>query len=305
MTGLRALDVPTGLPARLATPAPGDPRLARLSFNQRTVPRWSVPEAVDACVRAGVPAIGLWREPVAERGLAAAGRDVRSAGLRVSSLCRGGFLTAPQGPARRRAIDDNRRAIDEAAALGAKCLVLVVGGLPEGSRDLPAARTNVLDGVAELVPHAAACGVRLALEPMHPVYAADRGVLSTLEQALDWAGPFPPERVGVAIDTFHLWWDPRLDVGLTRAAGRIACYQVSDWVVPLAPDVLLARGMVGDGCIDLRHFAAAVAQAGFDGDVEVEIFNQRIWDAPPQDAFDTVLRRYVELALPPAVIKQE
>jgi sugar phosphate isomerase/epimerase len=282
------VDVPSGAPAAIATPAPGDPRLARLSLNQATTKRLSVREAVEGCTRAGLPAIGLWREPVADAGLAESARMVADAGLRVSSLCRGGFFTTDAG------IDDTRRAVEEAAALGTDGLVLVVGGLPEGSRDLPAARGRVADAVAALAPFAAAHGVRLALEPMHPIYCADRGVLSTLGQALDIAEAFPAEQVGVVVDTFHVWWDPAVDDQIARAGPRIASYQVCDWITPLPPDALLARGMMGDGHIDFARLGACVAAAGYAGDVEVEIFNADVWAADGDAVIATVARRYVQ-----------
>lgn len=295
-----AVDVPSGLAPTVATPAPGDPRLSRLSLNQKTTDRWSVREAVDGCVRAGLPAIGLWREPVAAQGLDESARIVADAGLRVSSLCRGGFLTAVDGPERRAALDDNRRAIDEAATLGAPCLVLVVGGLPEGSRDLVGARGRVADALAELAPYAGEAGVQLALEPLHPMFCADRAVLSTLGQALDLAEPFPASQVGVVIDTYHLWWDPRVEDDLARAAGRIASYQVCDWITPLPAESLLGRGMMGDGHIDFGRFWEAVHDAGYDGDIEVEIFNADVWAADPDDVLATTARRYVEHVLPDA-----
>ncbi|MFC6087247.1 sugar phosphate isomerase/epimerase family protein [Sphaerisporangium aureirubrum] len=273
----------------------------RLSLNQWTTRRWSLPEAADGCARHGLQAIGVWREQLAECGLAAGVRAVRAAGLRVSSLCRGGFLTAGG------ALDDNRRAIDEAAELDAACLVLVVGGLPgvppgapppaAFSRDLPGARARVAEALAALVPYAAERGVRLALEPLHPMYCADRAVLSTLGQALDLAGHHPADRVGVVVDAFHVWWDPALPAQLTRAgaSGRLASYQVSDWPQPLPPDVLLGRAMMGDGVIDLPALTAAVLAAGYTGDIEVEIFNAEVWSADPDEVLTTMKRRYREM----------
>lgn len=283
-------DVPSGRPAGLPTPRPGDPRLARLSVNQMTVRGWSVAEAVDGCVRAGLPAIGLWRDHVAACGLAKSARLVADAGLRVSSLCRGGFLTGD----RKAALDDNRRALDEAAELRTGTLVLVVGGLPEGSRDLRGARERVADRIAELVPYAKDRGVRLALEPLHPMYCADRAVLSTLAQALDLAERHPAEAVGVVVDTFHLWWDPDACRQIARAAGRIASFQVSDWTLPIPADALLARGMMGDGHIDFAPLATAVTAAGYTGDIEVEIFNADLWSAPGDAVLATLTRRYAE-----------
>jgi sugar phosphate isomerase/epimerase len=294
----RAADVPSGAPARVPTPAPDDRRLARLSLNQRTTAHWSLREAIDGCVEAGVPAIGLWREPVAEVGLDTAVRWVRDAGVRVSSLCRGGFFTAADPADARRAHEDNVRALDEAAALGAPVLVLVAGGLPDGDRDLAAARDRAAEAVARLVPEAGARGVRLGVEPMHPMFAADRGVVSTLEQALDLAEQHPAEQVGVVVDTFHLWWEPGVLDLIARAGARIASYQVSDWITPLPPDALLSRGMVGDGHIDFATFTAAVAATGYDGDVEVEIFNADIWASPGSEVVATLARRYVELVEP-------
>jgi sugar phosphate isomerase/epimerase len=295
---LTALDVPSGSPARVDTPAPGDPRLARLSLNLRTTAGWPLRAAIDGAVAAGLDSVGVWREPVAEVGLATAAGWLRDAGLRVSSLCRGGFFTARDPAERAAAMDSNRAAIDEAAALRAVTLVLVPGGLPADDRDLAGARGRVADAVAELVPYALERGVRLGLEPMHPIYAADRGVVSTLAQALELAERFPAEAVGVVVDTFHLWWEPGIAAQLVLAGPRIVSYQVSDWITPLPPDTLLARGMVGDGHIDFARFTAAVAAAGYAGDVEVEIFNADVWAAPPEQVLATAARRYVELVEP-------
>ena len=274
--------------------------LSRLSLNTATTKRWTLKQAVDGAARAGLPAVGLWRDRVAEAGLPTAARVVRDAGLRVSSLCRGGFLTASDDQARRAALDDNRAAIDEAATLGTAELIMVVGGLPPGSRDIIGARQRVADLLAELVPYAADRHVRLALEPLHPMYCADRAVISTLRQALDLAAPHEPRSVGVVVDTFHVWWDPDLANQVARAGaqGRLASYQVSDWKLPIAADALLSRGMMGDGHIDFAAIGRWVAAAGYTGDVEVEIFNQEIWDADGGQIVATVIERYLELVAP-------
>jgi len=280
----------------------------RLSINQATIKYASLRNALDTVRAAGVQAIGTWREPVGEVGLSEAVRMVADSGLRVSSHCRGGFFTLPPGTERQRALDDNRRAIDETAALAAAgapgsapVLVLVAGGLPEGSRDLVGARGRVADALADLVPHALDVGVQLAVEPLHPMYAADRAVVSTLAQALDLAAPFPAAAVGVVVDTFHVWWDPALAASVARAgaAGRIASYQVCDWLTPIAADPLLSRGVMGDGHIDFGPVTASVTAAGYTGDVEVEIFNQAVWDAPAADVVDRVVRAFEsEVPLP-------
>ncbi|MFS0730019.1 sugar phosphate isomerase/epimerase family protein [Curtobacterium sp. 1P10AnD] len=280
----------------------------RLSINQATIKYASLGEALDVVSSAGVGAIGTWREPVAAVGLDDAVRVVADSGLRVSSHCRGGFFTLPDGPARTAALDDNRRAIDETAALAAAgapgseaVLVLVAGGLPDGSKDLVGARSRVSDALADLVPHALDAGVRLAVEPLHPMYCADRAVVSTLAQALDLAAPFPAAAVGVVVDTFHVWWDPALETSVARAgaAGRIASFQVCDWTTPIAADPLLSRGVMGDGHVDFGPVTAAVSAAGWTGDVEVEIFNQAVWDAPAREVVDRVVRAFAaEVPLP-------
>jgi sugar phosphate isomerase/epimerase len=273
-----------------------DRALARLSLNQRTTAEWSLREAIDGAVRGGLAAIGLWRDPVAEVGLETARRWVEESGLRVSSLCRGGFFTDPAAVAA--AYADNVRAIEETAALGAPALVLVPGGLAPGDRDLPAARQRVADAIGRLVPHACDAGIRLGIEPMHPIFAADRGVVSTLAQALDLAEPHDPEVVGVVVDTFHVWWEPGVTEQIARAGRRIVSYQVGDWITPLPPDALLSRGMVGDGHIDFAALTRAVAATGYAGDVEVEIFNADVWAAPGDEVVGTLSRRYLELVQP-------
>ncbi len=295
---VETLDVPSGLPARVPTPQPGDPRLARLSLNQRTTARWTLREAIDGAVAAGLSSIGVWREPVADVGLATAKTWLADAGLRVSSVCRGGFFTSTEPSARTAAHESNRAAIDEAAELGAATLVLVPGGLPDGDRDISGARARVADAIADLVPYATQLGVRLGIEAMHPIYAADRGVVSTLAQALDIAEQFPAEVVGVVVDTFHVWWEPGVERQIARAAGRITSYQVCDWITPLPADALLSRGMMGDGHIDFGTLTRAVAAAGYSGDVEVEIFNADVWAAPGADVVATLARRYIELVQP-------
>ncbi len=273
----------------------------RLSLNQATIKYATLDEALRLTAEAGISSIGLWREPVAELGLAESVLRVADSGLRVSSLCRGGFFTAAEPSERRRSLDENRAAIAETAALAAAgapgsapVLVIVAGGLPAGSTDLRGARERMRDAIGELEPEAHAAGVILALEALHPMYAADRAVLSTLAQALDLAEQFPAESVAVVVDTFHVWWDPQVLEQIARAGagGRIASFQVCDWVTPLPQDVLLARGMMGDGHIDFGPLTAAVEAAGYRGDVEVEIFNQTIWDADPAEVLQRAIRAF-------------
>ncbi len=265
--------------------------MSRLSLNQATVKRWDLAQTVDGCVRAGIGAVGLWRDRVAEVGLAEARHLVRRTGLHVSSLCRGGFFTA-EGEERAAALADNRRAIEECAALEADVLVLVSGGLPTGSKNLDRARDLAAEALDRLVPRAAELGVRLGIEPLHPLFCADRCVVSTLGQALDLAEPYPSETVGVVVDTYHVWWDPDLYRQIQRAGDRIASFQVCDWILPLPTDALLGRGHVGDGYIDFRPIADAVDAAGYDGYVEVEIFNEQVWDTPGDETLKRVVQSF-------------
>ena len=273
-------------------------RLDRLSLNQRTTASWSLPEAVQGCLDAGLGAIGVWREQLAEVGLDQACRLIADSGLRVSSLCRGGFFTTADPDGAQAAEANNRTALEEAAALQAATLVLVPGGLPPGDKDLPAARYRAARAIERLVPYARDLGVRLGVEPMNPIYAADRGVISTLAQALDIAERFDPAEVGVVVDTFHLWWEPGIADAVRRAGDRIVSYQVCDWITPLPADTLLARGMMGDGHIDFPAFTRAVAAAGYTGDIEVEIFNADLWAQPPAEVVATMAQRYRELVAP-------
>jgi sugar phosphate isomerase/epimerase len=270
-------------------------RLERLSLNQATVKNVGLKDAVELCARHGIGAIGLWRDRVAEVGVAEAAAAVRGAGLHVSSLCRGGFFTGADAEGRRAALEDNRAAVAEAAALGADTLVLVSGGLVAGSRDLGLARRMVADAIGELVPVAQRLGVRLGIEALHPMFCADRCVISSLAEAVDLALSFPADAVGVVVDTYHVWWDARLHDEIARAAGRIVSYQVCDWVLPLPPDVLLGRGHLGDGVIDFGPISASVAAAGYDGYVEVEIFNADVWAAPADQTAATVRERFATI----------
>jgi sugar phosphate isomerase/epimerase len=270
--------------------------LSRLSLNQRTTASWSLPDAIKGCIDAGLGAIGIWREQLAEVGLGEARRLIAESGLRVSSLCRGGFFTNPTEATTAEA--RNREAIEEAAALNAATLVLVAGGLPPGDRDLLVARDRAARAIERLAPYAHELGVNLGIEPMNPIYAADRGVISTLAQALDIAERFDAADVGVVVDTFHLWWEPGVSEQLQRAGQRIVSYQICDWITPLPADTLLARGMMGDGHIDFTAFTRSVAAAGYRGDVEVEIFNADLWSAPPAEVVNTMVERYLRLVQP-------
>ncbi|MFJ3906857.1 sugar phosphate isomerase/epimerase family protein [Streptomyces sp. NPDC090025] len=265
--------------------------LDRCSVNQMTVRQLGLPDLVAHCVRLGVPAVGLWREPVRAYGVEAAAALVRDAGLTVSTLCRGGFFTSAGWQ------EANRAAIDEAAALGTDTLVLVSGGLPTGSRDLAAARARIADGVAALAPYAGDHGVRLAIEPLHPMFAADRCAVSTLDQALDIAEGFPPEQVGVVVDTYHLWWDDRAPSAVARAAatGRIHSFQLADWTTPLPAGVLNGRAQLGTGSIDLTAWSKLLDDVGYTGPIEVELFNEELWSRDGAQLLEQTVKAFLTL----------
>ncbi|MFC9104689.1 MULTISPECIES: sugar phosphate isomerase/epimerase family protein [Streptomyces] len=274
--------------------------LARFSINQMTVKQLSLPELTAACRDLGVGNVGLWREPVQAYGVEAAAKLVRDAGLTVTTLCRGGFLTATDPDARARALADNRRAVDEAATLGTDTLVLVSGGLPPGDKDLRAARERIADALAELGPYAEEHGVRLAIEPLHPMYASDRCVVSTLTQALDLAERFPAHQVGVTVDTYHIWWDDRAPEQIARAGagGRIHTFQLADWTTPLPEGVLNGRGQIGDGAIDMREWQGYVEVAGYTGAIEVELFNEGLWARDGREVLAETAQRFAAHVAP-------
>ncbi|MFI5965462.1 sugar phosphate isomerase/epimerase family protein [Streptomyces asoensis] len=260
-----------------------------------TVKQLSMPELVAACGDLGVTNVGLWREPVQAFGVEETAKLVRDAGLTVTTLCRGGFLTALDPDERAAALADNRRAVDEAAALGTEVLVLVSGGLPAGSKDLHGARERIADALTVLGPYAEEHGVKLAIEPLHPMYAADRCVVSTLTQALDLAERFPAHQVGVTVDTYHIWWDDRAPAQIARAGagGRIHTFQLADWTTPLPEGVLNGRGQIGDGSIDMREWLGHVTRAGYTGAVEVELFNDGLWARDGREVLAETAERFV------------
>jgi sugar phosphate isomerase/epimerase len=265
-----------------------------LSMNLATTRgAWGFAEAVDGCLKQGITAISPWRDQVQAIGLAEAARIVKANGLRLTGLCRGGMFPAETAAGRQEKLDDNLRAIEEAATLGADCLVLVVGGLPGSSKDIIGARQMVFDGIAAMLEPARAAGVPLAIEPLHPMYAGDRACVNTLDQALDFCERLG-EGVGVAIDVYHVWWDPNLYAAIARA-GRmqaILAHHICDWLVPTR-DLLNDRGMMGDGVIDLQAIRAEIEKAGFSGPQEVEIFStENWWKRPGDEVVATCIERF-------------
>jgi len=292
----KATAVPSATPSnRVSALPPPDP--AKLSLNTATTRiKWGLAEAIEGCARHGLRGISPWRDQLHAMGVAEAARAIRAHGLTVTGVCRGGMFPAASPEKRAAALADNRRAIEEAHALEARCLVLVAGGLPPGSRDLAGARAQVRDGLAALLPDARAAGVPLALEPLHPMYAADRACINTLAQALDLCDELDAQRtgvLGVAVDVYHVWWDPLLAPSIARAGrDRILGYHLCDWLVPTT-DLLLDRGMMGDGVIDLPSIRSQVEGAGYNGFHEVEIFSQNNWwQRDPDEVLATCKARH-------------
>lgn len=270
-----------------------EPAPHRLALNTATLdPQRPLADAVQACARANIAWIAPWRAQLHEMGTGNAARLIAEAGLRVSGLCRGGMFHEAAERGEQAVLDDNKRAVEEAAALKAHCLILVVGGLPRGSRDLAGARQGVEDAIARLLPFARAAGVPLAIEPLHPVYAADRACINTLSQALDLCDRLGPG-IGVAVDVYHVWWDPLLQQQIARAGKqRLLAFHLCDWLVPTR-DPLLDRGMMGDGVIDLRGIRTWMESAGYEGPCEVEIFSQsNWWQRPAAEVLTTLKERF-------------
>ncbi len=233
-------------------------------------------EVIEAVARAGFGMVAPWRREVEGGNVKAIANHMRAAGLTLSGYCRSTYIPANDAQQFRKNVNANKRALDDAAVLGAPCFVMVVGGLPSGSKDMNAARTQVKEACAELAAYGHEVGVKIALEPLHPVYAAERSCLTLLSEALDWCDEINHPAVGVAIDCYHVWWDPHVTRDIARAGERILAYHVCDWLVPTT-DVLNDRGMMGDGVIALKAIRNAVEAAGYNGPVEVEIFSSQNW----------------------------
>jgi len=278
-----------------------------LSINTATVRRqrgqdWPLPQILDACAARGIRAVSPWRDQVAAAGLGTVARQVRALGLELSGYCRGGLFTHTDAAGRQASRDDNRRALDEACTLRAPCLVLVVGGLPgalagkAAHRDIDGARAQVAEGIADLLDDARERRMPLAIEPLHPMYAADRACVNTLEHALDLCDALDPARsgaLGVAVDAYHVWWDPKLQAQIERAGReRLLALHVCDWLTPTT-DLLNDRGMMGDGVIDLRLLRACVEAQGYAGYSEAEIFSAaNWWQRDGGEVLDTCIARH-------------
>jgi sugar phosphate isomerase/epimerase len=275
----------------LAPPQPFND-LARLCVHTITTKPWALDRAAEAYARAGVKGITVWRDAIAGQDPALAGAALRGQGLEIVSLCRGGFFPHRDPGGRNKALDDNRKAIDEAAALGAPLVVLVCGAVP--GQPLPVSRDQIRAGIEAVLPHAQANNVKLAIEPLHPMYADDRSAVNTLGQANDMCEAIGSPFVGVAVDVYHLWWDPDLQREISRCGkgGHLLAFHVCDWKTP-TEDLLFDRGLPGDGCIDIRQIRGWVEATGWKGFCEVEVFSKKYWAGDQQQFLDRITQSYL------------
>ena len=265
---------------------------SRLCVHTITTKRWELEEAIDRYAEADVSGITVWRQWLDGRDPAVAGERIRAAGLEVVSLCRGGFYPALEEKSREEAIKDNKQAIEDAAAMGAPLVVLVCGAIP--GQPLVESRKQITDGIAATLPLAESLGVKLAIEPLHPMYADDRSAINTLASANDVCDELNHPLIGIAFDVYHLWWDPDLAAQTKRTAeaNRLFAYHACDWMTPTT-DLLNDRGLMGEGCIDLRAIRGMVEGAGFDGMIEVEVFSNRWWEKPTEEFLQAIKQSYL------------
>jgi sugar phosphate isomerase/epimerase len=267
--------------------------LSRLCIHTITTKYWQIEEAAKNFSAVGVKGITVWRDSLEGRNIKHAGKMLRDHGLTIVSLCRGGFFSTKDPRKRKLAIDDNRKAIDEAVELETSMIVLVCGADP--SQSLDESRKQIRDGIAAILPEATAAGVKLAIEPLHPMYADTRSAINTLAQANDMAEALNSPVVGVAIDVYHLWWDPLLEKEIKRcgANGNLMAFHICDWKVPTS-DLLLDRGLMGEGCIQVKQIRSWVEAAGFTGFNEVEIFSTEYWKENQADFLKKIIIAYKE-----------
>lgn len=265
--------------------------LSKLCIHTITTKSWSLEEAGENYEKAGVKGISVWRQYLEGRNIAAAGDRLRSHGLEIVSLVRGGFFPSTSLETRKKAIDENRRAVDEAAALGTEMIVLVCGADP--GQSLEVSRSQIQEGIEKVLPYAIQNGVKLAIEPLHPMYADTRSAVNTLEQANDMAESIGSDHVGIAADVYHLWWDPHLEKEIKRcgANGNLMAFHICDWVSPTV-DMLNDRGLMGEGCIPIQKIRGWVEEAGFSGYNEVEIFSDRLWATDQGDFLNKIVKNY-------------
>lgn len=267
---------------------------AKCCLHTITLRRWTIDYLIQRCSSAGIGGITVWRDALTGRDIRKTGNNIRSAGIEVVSLCRGGFFPAPTKEERAAAIEDNISAIHDASELGAPMLVLVCGALP--GQSLHESREQIRGGIEACIKVAESSGVKLAIEPLHPMYAGDRSAINTIAQANAMAEYFDSPFVGVAVDVYHLWWDPTLQAEIMRCGknNNLFAFHICDWMVPTM-DMLNDRGIMGEGCINVAEIKKWVEDAGFQGYNEVEIFSDRHWNSDQEEYFEKIKQAYLKL----------
>ena len=268
-----------------------DAALSRLCLHTITTKPWNIEEAARNYTAKGISGITVWRDALEGRNIRQTGEMLRSAGLTAVSLCRGGFFPSADKARRAAALEDNRLAVEEASELGTDKIVLVCGADP--SQSLEDSRKQIFDGISEILPYAGEAGIRLAIEPLHPMYADTRSAINTIEQANDMAERLDSEWIGVAVDVYHLWWDPGLQNGIARCGrnNNLLAFHICDWKSPTA-DMLNDRGLMGEGCIPLKEIRSWVENAGFKGFIEVEIFSDTYWKTDQSQFLEKIIAAY-------------
>jgi sugar phosphate isomerase/epimerase len=267
--------------------------LSKLCIHTITTKPWSLEQAIEKYSKKGIKGISVWREWLVKKGPEASGKLLREAGLEVVSLVRGGFFPGRSAEERQKAIDENKKAIDEAAAIGAPAVVLVCGAVP--GQLLTESRKQITEGIASILDHAASASVKLSIEPLHPMYADDRSAVNTLKQANDICDLLNSPLVGVAVDVYHVWWDPELHREIKRCgkSGYLFAFHICDWMTP-TKDMLNDRGLMGEGCINIKEIRGWVEEAGFTGYNEVEIFSNRWWEKDQDEFLEAIVNGYLQ-----------
>ncbi|HET9433786.1 MAG TPA: sugar phosphate isomerase/epimerase family protein [Chitinophagaceae bacterium] len=265
--------------------------LSQLCIHTITTKPWSIEEAAKSYSVEGIKGITVWRDALANRNIKQTGQLLHDHGLNIVSLCRGGFFPNKEKEKRKLAIEDNLKAIGEAADLGTQLIVLVCGADP--AQSLEDSRKQIQEGIQTILPQAKAAGVKLAIEPLHPMYADTRSAINTLAQANDMAEQINSPYVGVAVDVYHLWWDPSLEREIKRCGKNVFAFHICDWNSPTV-DILLDRGLMGDGCIALNKIRSWVEATGFNGFYEVEIFSNKYWQEDQSQFLTKIIKAYKE-----------
>ncbi|MDZ4707704.1 MAG: sugar phosphate isomerase/epimerase family protein [Saprospiraceae bacterium] len=265
---------------------------ARLCVHTITTKPWSIESAIQEYALQGISGITVWRNALENKNIQHTGHLIREQGLEIVSFCRGGFFPSTELSKRKQAIDDNKRVIDEAAVLGAPLIVLVCGADP--GQSLQDSRNQIRDGILEILPHAQSAGIKLAIEPLHPMYAGDRSAINTLKQANDMASEINSGYVGIALDVYHVWWDPDLENEIQRCGSmdKLFAFHICDWKLNTT-DLLNDRGLMGEGCIPIRHIRSQVEEAGFNGFIEVEIFSTIYWSQDQKEYLSKIKQAYL------------